>query len=631
MIVHKIGAKLSMCGITGSVNLTATSCNNMLVRAMTEIIGHRGPDGDGIYASQDHGVVFGHRRLKIIDLSENARQPMSNQDGTVWLTYNGEIYNYQELDAILKAKGYVYRSQSDSETIIHAYEEWGEACIEQFNGMFALAIWDERKKQLFCARDRFGEKPFYYYLDNGKFSFASEIKSLFEDSQIPRTANYQVIARYLQHNETDIDEATFFAGIHSLPASHTLTLRDGKIKIQRYWQLPTQIHQAKTEDEWVREFFELLKDSVRLRLRSDVAVGTCLSGGLDSSSIICLMAQLIDEPISAFSVAYDDKGFSERSFMQAMTDALPIRAHTVIPTGEDLFDTLSQIIWHNDEPSSSTGQYSQWHVMKLAAEKGVTVILNGQGGDELLAGYHRYMPTYVHELMRGGHWRQAAIELNKDAKLHEHSLVQNVKKVFYPSMPEVLKGAYTKILSTQSLPESFLSSDFLTSYATNGNARRDRPSSLREHLAQDLTEKSVPYLVHHEDRCSMAFSREIRLPFLDHRLVELAFHMPAAIKIRGGVTKYVLRQAMKNQGMPETILQRHDKKGYPTPMGKWFRTTARQAVGEVLNSASFKERGIVNTSNALDAFTLHTEGKADFTLPLWQWVNLELWFRKFID
>jgi asparagine synthase (glutamine-hydrolysing) len=620
-----------MCGITGSVNLTAPSSNNKLVQAMTETIAHRGPDGSGFHASENQGIVLGHRRLKIIDLSENASQPMANQDGSLWLTYNGEIYNYKELDAILKAKGYVYRSQSDSETILHAYEEWGEACVEQFNGMFAFAIWDERKQQLFCARDRFGEKPFYYYTDGNKFIFASEIKALFEDAEVPRTANYQAIARYLQHNETDVNEETFFADILSLRAAHTLTLRDGKISIRRYWQLPAQSHQARTEDEWVEEFFALLKDSVRLRLRSDVAVGTCLSGGLDSSSIICLMAQFIDEPVSAFSVAYDDKGFSERRYMQAMIDALPIRAHMVMPTGEDLFDTLSRIIWHNDEPSSSIGQYSQWQVMKLAAEQGVTVILNGQGGDELLAGYYRYMPTYVHELMRAGRWRQALAELRGDAKLHEHSLAQNVKQVLYPSMPGFLKGAYTKVLSTQSRPDKFLSKSFLASYASNGQAIPRRLSSLREHLAQDLTETSVPYLVHHEDRCSMAFGREIRLPFLDHRLVELAFHMPAAMKIRGGVTKQVLRRAMKNQGMPEAILQRHDKKGYPTPVGKWFRTTARESVREVLNAASFRERGIVNTKQALEAFAQHTEGSADFTLPLWQWVNLELWFRKFID
>jgi asparagine synthase (glutamine-hydrolysing) len=620
-----------MCGITGSVNLTAPSSNNSLVQAMTETLAHRGPDGNGFHVSEDHSIVLGHRRLKIIDLSENARQPMSNQDGSVWLTYNGEIYNYKELDAVLKAKGYVYRSQSDSETILHAYEEWGEACVEQFNGMYAFAIWDERKKQLFCARDRFGEKPFYYYTDGKQFIFASEIKALLEDSKVPRAVNYRAVARYLQDNETDSNEETFFAGILSLRAAHTLTLREGRIAIQRYWQLPAQTFQIRAEAEWVDEFFELLKDSVRLRLRADVPVGTCLSGGLDSSSIICLMAQFVDEPVSAFSVAYDDKGFSERRFMQAMTDALPLRAHTVMPTGEDLFDTLTRIIWHNDEPSSSMGQYSQWQVMKLAAEKGVTVILNGQGGDELLAGYYRYMPTYVHELMRAGNWRQAMIELRGDARLHEHSLAQNVKQVLYPSMPGFLKSAYTKMLSTQSRPDKFLSRGFLTSYANNGQANPRRPASLHEHLAQDLTETSVPYLVHHEDRCSMAFGREIRLPFLDHRLVELAFRMPAAMKIRGGVTKQVLRQAMKNQGMPEAILQRHDKKGYPTPMGKWFRTTASAAVREVLNAESFQKRGIVNTKKALDAFARHTEGSADFTLPLWQWVNLELWFRRFID
>jgi asparagine synthase (glutamine-hydrolysing) len=621
-----------MCGIAGSINLSPQVVSDEVVNKMTALVRHRGPDGDGYFVSDDRRVHLGHRRLKIIDLSENARQPMANQEGTVWLTYNGEIYNYRELDEILKAKGYVYRSQSDSETIVHAYEEWGESCVERFNGMFALAIWDERKKLLFCARDRFGEKPFYYYKDDSQFLFASEIKALFEEATVPREPNYQTLARYLQYNETDTNEDTFFKHIRSLPAAHTLTWKEGILSVRRYWQLADEKPAVqKSEPEWIEEFLALLKDSVRLRLRSDVAVGTCLSGGLDSSAIICLMTQLVEEPISAFSVVYDEEGFSERPFMQAMADALPLRAYRVTPNGEDLFDTLKRIVWHNDEPSSSTGQYSQWHVMKLAAEKGVTVILNGQGGDELMGGYWRYLPTYTRELMMQGRWRQAALEINGDIRLHNGSLPQSFKQVFYPMTPGFLRKAYARTVSTQERADEFLSPDFLTSYTQNGNGKARLMKTLREHLIIDLTVKSVPYLVHHEDRCSMAFSREIRLPFLDHRLVERSFQMPSDLKIRNGVTKYILRKALTGQGMPETVLNRQDKKGYPTPVGKWFKTVAREEVREILSSTSFKQRGIVNADNALKSFALHCQGRGDFTLHMWQWINTELWFRAFID
>jgi asparagine synthase (glutamine-hydrolysing) len=266
-----------MCGIAGRIVLALSGSEKIITR-MTGVVEHRGPDGDGFYTSADKKVSLGHRRLKIIDLSERARQPMSNRDGTVWLIFNGEIYNYRELDEILKAKGYRYHSQADSETIVHAYEEWGESCVERFNGMFAFAIWDEREKKLFCARDRFGEKPFYYFKDEKQFLFASEIKSLLEDSSVERAPNYKTLATlasYLQHNTTDINEETFFKGIDSLPAAHTLTLKDGRLAIRRYWSLPDERPDIrKSESQWTEEFLELLKDSVRLRLRSDVPVGT---------------------------------------------------------------------------------------------------------------------------------------------------------------------------------------------------------------------------------------------------------------------------------------------------------------------------------------------------------------------
>lgn len=624
-----------MCGIAGSVEPYSGGVNEHVLREMTSTVRHRGPDDSGFYFDPLRQVGLGHQRLKIIDLSDAANQPMSNEDGTVWITYNGEIYNYQDLDSILKSKGHRYRSQCDTETIVHAYEEWGEDCVTRLNGMFAFALWDERKKQLFCARDRFGEKPFYYFSDGGRFVFGSEIKSLLQDPGVPRRPNYFSLRRYLLNGLIDVDEATMFEGIQSLPPAHTLMVRDGRVTVRRYWSLPCipDTNGHKSEADWTNEVLALFEDAVKRRLRSDVPIGTCLSGGLDSSTIICLMEGLIDGPVAAFSVAYDDEDFSEHRFIKAITDNVPLDAHVVMPTGDDLYDTLERIVWHNDEPSHSTGQYSQWHVMKLAAEHGVTVILNGQGGDELLAGYHRYIPTYIRELLLSGNLTQAAREMAGDMRLHGRGFGLDLRQVVFPALPGSVRKGYTRWLSRGSYGSEFLSSELLAEAEKSEGAgtQLDGFRSLRDHLAHDLTIASVPSLVHSEDRCSMAFSREIRLPFLDHRLVELAFGMPSSMKIRSGATKHVLRRIMAKQDLPTAVVNRHDKKGYPTPIGKWFRTIAREQTRELIESRSFRERGLVKPEQAEAVFKLHCSQKADFTTELYRWVNLELWHRRFLD
>jgi asparagine synthase (glutamine-hydrolysing) len=386
------------------------------------------------------------------------------------------------------------------------------------------------------------------------------------------------------------------------------------------------------EREWIEALRETLKDSVRIRLRSDVPVGTCLSGGLDSSSLITLVSQLVDGRPAAFSVVYDDEGFTEGRFIQAMGDRLPLDLHVVKPTGDDLFDVMAGVVWHNDEPSSSYGMYSQWQVMKLAAEHGVTVILNGQGGDELLAGYHRYMPTYIRELLRAGHLVRAARELRGSLLRQDIDVSQNLKQAVYPLLPGLARRAWRRAFSERPRLERFLRPEFVeAARPASVEAHRADFDTLAEHLMHDLCVASVPELVHHEDRCSMAFSREVRLPFLDHRLVELVVRMPASLKIRDGVTKYVLRAMMAPEGLPPEILTRYDKKGYPTPMGRWFATTAREGVHDVLASAAFRTRGIVDQERALQAFARHVAGEYDFTQLIWQWLTLELWFRQFID
>src|SRR5262245_28280126 len=619
-------ANTLMCGIAGFVVLHPRQQVSGPLGAMIGTLRHRGPDDEGEYC--DGSVALGHRRLSIIDLTRAGHQPMSNADGSIWLTYNGEIYNYRELDAELKSRGYAYRSRSDTETIVHAYEEWGADCVHRFNGMFAFALWDGRRRRLFCARDRFGEKPFYYAVQRDRVVFASEIKALLADPSVSRAPDFETIARYLEHNVSDGSTSTFFAAIKSLAPAHTLIVESGRLTSRYYWRPPSAPFRAarRSDDDWIAEFGETFRSSVELRLRSDVPVGTCLSGGLDSSSIICLTSRITAAPVPAFSVVYDEPGFREGQFVRQVADAVRLDAHTVTPSGADLLDTMAAIVRHNDEPSTSYGQYSQWHVMKLAADHGVPVLLNGQGGDELLGGYDRYLPTYVRELALSGRVRQSARELGAAGG----SLRRNLKQVVYPLIAPAMREAYRTSVTRQWHPRDYLAADFAAAWANEPWSPR-APSTLREHLVHDLTVASLPALVHQEDRMSMAFSREIRLPFLDPRLVELVLQMPSSLKIRDGVRKHVLRRAMTGEAIPPAILDRRDKKGYPTPVGLWLRTIARSAAGDVLLSTSLRRRGIVNVEKACAAYETHVRGAADFTQPIWQWLSLELWFRQFVD
>ena len=617
-----------MCGIAGFVEPGQRADRRERLESMARLLVHRGPDDSGAYESPSGGVGLAHRRLSIIDLTPQARQPMTNEDGTLWLTYNGEIYNYRELDVELRAKGHVYRSRSDAETIVHAYEEWGAECVSRFNGMFAFALWDEPRRRLFCARDRFGEKPFYYFFDGERFVFASEIKVLLPDPAVPRRVHRPSLARYLAHGLADEGSDTFFESVRSLPAAHRLTLQGARLELSRYWSLPAP-EEAVSLDEagWERAFLELLSDSVRLRLRSDVSLGTCLSGGLDSSSIVALASRIEGREVAAFSVLYDEAGFAERSFVEAVARAFPIRGFEVCPDGRDLYQTLDAILWHNDEPSASIGQYSQWHAMRLARDHDVKVLLNGQGGDEILAGYERYVTTDARERMLRGDVVGAVRSLRGEARIRGGGVAGSLKRVVYPIAPRPLRRGYRRLVSGRSHAADFLDPELAAAAGEAGEGFR----SLRDHLASDLTRLSVPALVHAEDRCSMAFSREIRLPFLDHRLVELMFRMPSDMKIRGGVTKHVLRRVMAREGLPAEVVARRDKKGYPTPVGRWLRTSARQETLDLLASPSLRQRGVLDAGRVLGAFEDHCRGATDNTALLWRWVNAELWFRRFID
>ncbi|MCX9076233.1 MAG: asparagine synthase (glutamine-hydrolyzing) [Candidatus Methanoperedens sp.] len=590
---------------------------------------HRGPDDEGHYINNSIGL--GHRRLSIIDLSPAGHQPMCNEDGNIWITYNGEIYNYLELTLELKEKGHVFKSGTDTEVIIHAYEEYDQEFLHKLNGMFAFAIWDDRKKKLFCARDRFGIKPFYYYLDERRFHFASEIKAIITDITIERNPNDKIIYDYLAHDLLDHTEDTFFKGIKCLLPAHYLVIEDSVIKQKRYWDLdPTNNQNEANDEEYTRKFFELFKNSVKLRLRSDVPVGTCLSGGLDSSSIACiandLLKELTNEPQQkTFSSCFDEKEYDEREFINLVLDKTGAEGNFIFPNGNDLFDLIEDIIRNQDEPFVSTSIFAQWHVMKLAKYKGVKVILDGQGADELLAGYYDYYYSFFADLIKTLKFIKLIKEINLYSKYHHYSKINALISVIFYLSPNFLKKKF-KYLERK---KGWLNSEFVKANKKDESSVSKYNNNLNNHL-YDVLRTGLPSLLRYEDRNSMAFSIESRVPFLDYRFVEFIFSLPNNQKIDNGMTKVILRNAMKDI-LPENVRNRKDKMGFVTPENIWFRTFAKDKIVEIIRSKRFIQRKYFNILEIKKEFEAHCNGEKNIGSTIWRWINLELWMRMFID
>jgi asparagine synthase (glutamine-hydrolysing) len=656
-----------MCGIVGIVILDNQDIDTDLLCKMTSILHHRGPNDRGyglinsrkvstpnlnlqnidnrIKRRNQYGTGLGHRRLSIIDLSEAGRQPMVSQDESLWIVHNGEVYNYIEIRDELHRKGYQFRSNTDTEVILSAYAEWGERCLDRFNGMWSFAIWDGRRNRLFCARDRLGIKPFYYFCDGLKFLFASEIKAILEDRSIPREPNHQIVMDYLLHGFMDHTEETFFRGIRQLPPAHYLMLeREGhgiwNLKVQRWWDLDICGRGENTSSgdmEYADRFYELLEDSVRLRLRSDVPIGSCLSGGLDSSSIVCIANKLIfddgliekslvGEKQKTFSSCFEQAPYDEREFIEEVVAHTGVEANYTFPRGEDLFDEVQRIIWHQDEPFGSTSVFAQWHVMKAAAGRNVKVLLDGQGGDELLGGYHLFFFPHFADLIKSLRLKRLLEELDGYAKYHGYSTYSGMKYGISFLMPPRIKRLI-KFLLGKGVPP-WVSREFAR-FNRDVKTPPDRFGSLMDRYVYHLlTNGTLPSLLRYEDRNSMAHSIEARVPFLDYRLVEFLFSLPPSQKLRQGITKLILRNSMKGI-LPEKVRARMDKVGFVTPEGLWFATVAKEEAWEILTSKSFEERGYFNGKEIRKAFEDHVMGRRDLGFTPWRWINLELWMRQF--
>ncbi len=597
---------------------------------MASRLDHRGPDGKGSFAEE--GVALGFRRLAIIDPTPAGDQPFASEDGRFQLVHNGEIYNYRELRGELEGKGHRFRSATDTEVILAAYREWGERCVERFNGMWAFAIWDAERRRLFASRDRFGIKPFYYRIADGRLAFASEPKALLADPECPREPNRRVVLDYLDQAYLDHTRETFFKGIEKLPPAHSLTFGSGGLRIERYWALePREAPSGDAADA----FRELFLDAIRLHLRSDVAVGTCLSGGLDSSTIVVTVDRLLRteaETAAAvgprqrtFTAYFEEPGFDERPYAEAVVAQTRVEPHWISFDADELVADLPGIVESQDEPFGSTSMAAQWYVMREAARAGLKVVLDGQGGDEVLGGYRAFVGFRLADMLARGQLGRLARELRAFGDLHSSAAL--LTSLARPFAPEAL----TRLVRSRSRGAGTLVHPELRGTrppdVQDGSPFRDR---LRRHQQLVLTQRGLPELLRYEDRNSMAHSLEARVPFLDYRLVEFLFSLPGDELIRNGRTKDLLRRGLADL-LPPSVRDRRDKLGFVTPERRWFRGALGDLAADVFSSPRFAERGLADPGATRDRLERHRRGELDAGMELWRVLNLELWARRFID
>ena len=603
-----------MCGIAGIVNFNRNKIRDEEIQLMMDQLYHRGPNDKGQFI--ENNIGFGHLRLSIIDLSSDGRQPMFSDDNRYVIIYTGEIYNYLEIKDKLSGK-FSFRSKTDTEVLINAYRYWGINCLDYFNGMFAFAIYDRNDQSLFIARDRFGIKPLYYYLDQDRFVFSSEIPailSVLDKKPIPDKIS---IFDYLMFNRTDHDDSTFIKDIKKLQHGHYIRVYDKKIKISRWYNLKDNIGKPFGSPS---EFREIFSSSVGLRLRSDVPVGVCLSGGLDSSSIVSILLTDYDKTdLNTFSAIFPSSGsIDESSYINEYKKDLK-NMHFTEPSGLTLFNDLDSFMRAHFEPVPSTSMYAQYKVMELA-KNNVVVTLDGQGADEQLAGYHYFFGIYFKYLLKNGKFKECISEIIHYLTLHRSTY--GIQMLSYFLLPNKLKSlvAFNK--------RKYISKSFFNEYQNLSSIPNNLYTS--ESLQNgflDHFEYKLEHLLKWEDRNSMWFSLEARVPILDHRLVEKTLAMPSDMFINKGYTKHILRESLKNI-LPEKIRKRKSKLGFVTNEDEWFKTEPfKDYILDILHSSNFKHMGYINYEKAINIFEKHLNGKVNASQEIWKWINLDLWLK----
>ena len=613
-----------MCGIAAIIGFHSE--NSLYIKKMADAVSHRGPDGEGFF--NDELLSLGHRRLSIIDLSDAGHQPMKR--GHLWITYNGEIFNYIELKAELIASGHKFDTQSDTEVILASYQHWGKDCLNRFNGMFSFLIYDQAKKTIFVARDRFGVKPLYYWVNEERIYVSSEIKQFSVLPNWQPRLNQQMAHDFLNHSLLDHTEQTFFADVFQIRPGHFFELKliSGPMQVipQKWYDLKQNIRKNKKTPQ---EFLELFKSAVDLRLRSDVSVGSCLSGGLDSSSIVCVInqkfkTQNIESRQKTFSSCSDVKKFDEKEFIDIVVESTGVDAQFTYPDQNKLFTILEKLIWHQDEPFGSTSIFAQWCVFELAKHNKVKVMLDGQGADEQLAGYHSYFPILWVHLLKAFKWTRLISELKAAKKIHNYEYFKAFKMMTALVLPSCILYKLRALLGHNA--QSFFS---FSESVRNVNPLKslDAFSSIQNASFAQVTQTNLQMLLHWEDRNSMAHGVEARVPFLDYRLVEFNLGLEDSQKIQGAVTKSILRAAMRGI-LPEVIRNRMDKLGFVTPEAVWVKERAPGLFRLALKDAVERSEGLIKPE-ILVYFEQALLGERSFDYVIWRAICFGAWLKVF--
>jgi len=623
-----------VCGINGLVLTAPAAAGDALLRTeiarMNAALAHRGPDGEGEFVAP--GVALGHRRLAIVDLSEAGRQPMFNEDGSLALVFNGEIYNHLELVPELQAAGHVFRSRSDSEVILHAYEQWGEDCVHRFNGMWAFALWDLRRRRLLLSRDRFGVKPLLYLQRGGRFIFSSEAAGILAIEPL-HEAQLDKLYSYLAYGYRTNDGRTLFADLRELPPGHHGVLEDGRFTLRRYWALPEAAEPPPAAERRER-FAALLTDAVRLRWRSDVPVALLQSGGLDSSAICAVVNDEIDagrlgvDEVTAYTAVHPGHAFDESASVRALMATCPhVRSVELQPDAEGLAARLPEFVRRMQEPMASPTSYAHWNLMQAIRQQGIKVVVNGQGADEALAGYGRYIAGYrLLDLLLS--WPMRV--LREAGAMHDlmglgwgHLAAQTAKAALGRHRASRWRGRWSEG------GETVLAAGFRARHALRDPdvPARWKPSNLDQHLRSQLLHYGFNQILHYEDQSSMSQSVEIRSPFVDYRLMEFAFSLPVDDRFSDGVTKRILRDAFRHR-LPASIIDQHRKIGFAMPFAEWSAQPAfRRFVKDIVASPQFLSRRIWD-AKALGRRLIDPHAvRCGF--PAWRFLNAELWFRAF--
>ncbi len=637
-----------MCGIAGIVAADRLHGDDR-ARAlkMRDVLTHRGPDGAGLH-TDDHAALA-HRRLSIIDLA-GGHQPLANEDGSIWITFNGEIYNHASVRPGLEAAGHRYRTRSDTETIVHAYEQWGDDCVHRFRGMFAFAIWDAPKRRLLLVRDRLGIKPLYWSLVSDRVIFASEIKAILESRLVAARPNHRVISEVLATRYTSSAE-TLFEGVYKLLPGHRLVFENGRVQIAQYWDLPLDgpdPELARLPDALlVDRFRELLQESVRLRLMADVPLGMFLSGGIDSSAVAALMAREIERPVQTFSVAFADRAFSELAYAREMAQTIGADGHEIVIDDRDFFGALPRLVWHEDEPIAHPSSVPL-HFVSALARQHVKVVLTGEGSDELLAGYGKYSRSLLNWKAGGLYERvvPAAVRtafassvvpripgrLGHCVRRSFLAMPRHPASMFFDNFAGIPLGLQRQLLEPSLLEGTDPYAPSLEYYDhVNGEnpSKRLGADGVLERLLYTDVKTYLLELLMKQDQMSMSMSIESRVPFLDHKLVEFAARLPDRMKLNGFSTKRILRETVRGV-VPGSILARA-KMGFPVPFGAWMRSAWSQTASDVLLDRRARERGLLRPDAVAALLDAHRRGRRAGGDAIWALLNLELWFRTFID